>query len=165
MSTTQTTPEITAIAAFFDGDEDFNISAADIFGTDANQIATELLIGTRDFAAENGTEAPKTCRVEIEFSDGTTAEATVTTTDELIACALVDAAEVAAKHGEVRIYVDPNCGGYAWMADEEDYISSGGIGYDAELYGDRFDTEDDAYAVRMDAVRRALVAAGFEVTK
>lgn len=69
------TTEITTITASFDGIEDFNISTADLFGqTDPDQIARELLIGARDNAAENDTDAPTICTVELGDAGGTTTE-------------------------------------------------------------------------------------------
>lgn len=87
---------------------------------------------------------------------------TNTNTATLINSAIKDAAEATTKNGTITIYVDPNEGGWAWTADQDDYITSGPIGHDAEFYGER---NSDEYGDTMFAVGAALEAAGYEVAR
>jgi hypothetical protein len=80
------------------------------------------------------------------------------TTNTLIANALLDAAN--APEG-IRIYADPNVGGYAWdlWTDDLGECQSGGIGNDRDDYG----TDDLVREDNMAAVRQALLDAGYDV--
>ena len=83
-------------------------------------------------------------------------------TTNLITEAIKDAAEAATKNGAIICYKDPNCGGWAWTSNFDDYIASGPIGYDAEFYGER---NSDEYNDNMAAVAVALIRAGYEVMR
>lgn len=87
---------------------------------------------------------------------------TTTATNTLTSSAIEDAAKATAKIGAITIYEDPNCGGWAWMADLGDYIASGPIGHDPEVYGER---NSDEYNDAMSAVGAALEDAGYEVVR
>lgn len=87
---------------------------------------------------------------------------TTTDTNTLTSSAIKDAAEATAKNGAITIYEDPNEGGWAWYADEGDYIASGPIGHDADCYGER---NSDEYNDALSIVGAALEAAGYEVAR
>lgn len=80
----------------------------------------------------------------------------MTSTEQLVAAALADA-EIVAAHNEITIYADANVGGLAWRTNTSEWgaADSGGIGCDAECYG-----EGD-----LEAVISALSGAGYRVLR
>lgn len=91
---------------------------------------------------------------------------------ELANCAVNDAV-CAALEGRidrdaVTVYVDPEAGGIAWMRTDRshdgDYITSGGAGWGAEDYGDRYD-DSSTYDERIAYTLDALGSAGFTVAR